>query len=88
MFDLLTAALAAQTVIAVAILVFAVRAWRRVGDGRLGFLATAFLLLLGQTVVQLAAAASDALSLETGLTVGAFLEFGAFIALYLAILRP
>lgn len=88
MFDLLTAVLAAQTVLALVILAFAVRAWRRVRDGRLGFLALAFLLLLGQTTVGLVAATSPSVSLEAGLTIGAFIGFGAFLTLYLAILRP
>ncbi len=85
---LLSAALAAQTVLALVLLVFAIRAWSRVKDSRLGFLAIAFVLLLGHTVVQLIAAGTAWLDLEAGLTIGTFFELGAFLALYMGILRP
>lgn len=88
MSALLSAALAAQTVLAVVLLVFAVRAWSRVKDSRLGFLAIAFLLLLGHATVQLIAAGTTWLDLEAGLTIGTFLQLGALLALYLGILRP
>ena len=85
---MLSTALAAQTVFAVVLLVFALRAWSRVRDTRMSFLATAFLLLLAQTSILLVSAATTLLTLQEGLTGGTFVGLAAFVALYLAILRP
>jgi hypothetical protein len=83
----LSAALAAQIVLALALTVFAVRAWSRVRDGRTGLLAVAFILLLAQATAILLATSMDLLSLDAAVTIGTFLELGALLALYVGILR-
>jgi hypothetical protein len=86
--DLASAAAAVEIVMAAALAVLAVLAWRRAGGRRLAILPVAFLLLLGQAVLLALALLGHLLDLTTAVAWGAVLNSAALVAMYLALLRP